>query len=100
MRLFATALALTLMSSSVYAIDPFELQCSKAFDKIADTRVGASWAGANKDRYCRCMKTVFSGSADDLFDYNFLADKPDRLGRADWKCYVDSDRTTKSKFRP
>jgi hypothetical protein len=99
MRLIAAAIALTLLSSSAYAIDPFELQCSKSFDENADSRAGASWTGANKTKYCKCMRHVFAGSADNLRDYNNLPVKSGPIARMEWKCYVDSDRTTKSKFR-
>ncbi len=100
MRLIAAACAFVLLSSSAYAIDPFELQCSRAFDNKASGRAGASWAGANKARYCACVKKLFAGSADDLREYNDLPERGGDINGRDWDCFIASDRTTNSKFRP
>jgi hypothetical protein len=100
MRLIASVFTLALLSSGAQALNEFDVQCMKGFSDNADSQAGRSWKGADKNRYCKCMKYIFANSADDFRRYNNSQNKPDITSRADWKCYVDSDRTTKSKFRP
>lgn len=97
MRLaLAAALAIGVASSAL-ALDPFELQCSKAFDNIAETRAGSSWEGANKARFCGCMRKVFGGSAERLEAYSRQPIKGGPLAAGEWSCYEASDRTTKRR---
>lgn len=96
MHLASVILLLTL-TSPAWAIDPFELQCSKAFDNLAESRAGMSWEGANKARFCRCISKPFAVSADLLADYNLGRLRSDRLAKAEWDCYERSDLTTKRR---
>lgn len=97
MRFALIAVLVISSASSARAHDPFELQCSKAFDNIAETRAGSSWEGANKARFCRCMRRVFAGSADRLEDYSRQPIKGGPLAAGEWSCYEASDLTTKGR---
>ena len=96
MRPFVILALLLTGNFSARAATPFELQCGKAFDAIADTTAGGSWKGANKPRFCACLSGVTDGSAAAVEAYN-AGTAPVSVDGSVWDCYEKSDLTTKRR---